>query len=72
MAEKRKCSNCAFCERLKLLGDENVMRCWHEPVMSTDSGKRGIRNSLKRRNTNMYIIRREWRNWKKFILNLKI
>ena len=31
MAEKRKCSNCAFCERLKLLGDENVMRCWHEP-----------------------------------------
>jgi hypothetical protein len=30
MAE-RKCSNCAFCERLKLLGNENVMRCWHKP-----------------------------------------
>ena len=29
--EKRKCSNCTFCESLTLLGGENVMRCWHEP-----------------------------------------
>ncbi len=31
MAEKRKCSNCTFCDILTLVGNKRVMRCWHEP-----------------------------------------
>ena len=33
MAEKRKCSNCAFCQRFKYTqkDDYEMMRCWMEP-----------------------------------------
>ena len=33
MAEKRKCSNCAFCQRFKYFSkdDYEMMRCWMEP-----------------------------------------
>lgn len=33
MAEKRKCSNCAFCQRFKYSqkDDYEMMRCWMEP-----------------------------------------
>ena len=33
MAEKRKCSNCAFCQRFKYSqkDDYEMMRCWLEP-----------------------------------------